>query len=81
MRPAKLPTSIERADAGCAVAVIEVAESDQGDRQEQENETADPRTRSIGRTRMRSAPEVRRARALVSVRPTGVRPYTPQPST
>ncbi|MET4448555.1 hypothetical protein ABIB75_006865 [Bradyrhizobium sp. GM2.2] len=27
MRPAKLATSIEQADAGCAVAVIEVAEA------------------------------------------------------
>jgi len=31
MKPAKLPTGIEQADTGCAVAVIEVAESDQGD--------------------------------------------------
>lgn len=27
MRPAKLATGIEQADAGCAVAVIEVAEA------------------------------------------------------
>lgn len=41
MRPARLATVIEQANAGCAVAVIEVAESDQGDRQEQENEMTD----------------------------------------